>query len=70
MVENMTPVKLKVRSDVFHAQLAQKIVINYTLMNNFHISYQNSKIGCQKMGTTSVKSALNALKIEVFKKCQ
>ena len=73
MVENMTPVKLKVRSDVFHAQLAssiQKILINYTLMNNFHISYQNSKIGCQKMGTISVKSALNALKIEVFKKWQ
>ena len=39
-----------------------------TLKSHFHISYQNSKISWQKMGTILVKSALNALKIEVFKK--
>ena len=34
-------------------------------LSHFHISYQNSKISWQKMGTILVKSAL---KIEVFKK--
>ena len=37
-------------------------------LSHFHISYQNSKISWQKMGTILVKSALNALKIKVFKK--
>ena len=37
-------------------------------LSHFHISYQNSKISWQKMGTILVKSALNALKIEVWKK--
>jgi hypothetical protein len=37
------------------------------ILSHFHISCQNSKISWQKMGTILVKSALNALKIEVFK---
>ena len=37
-------------------------------LSHFHISYKNSKISWKKIGTILVKSALNALKIEVFQK--